>query len=450
MEEEIGGVSYTPLEKKALKTKALDDIYRQAVSVLSADDIVQSVIAGYDNKGLVVANDDKEEAEANGKTTNAVVPTANTAAEIIEDSNKDSNKTAASTQSKKVLPDKKDLPEVFNYDPIINSIFSNSNVKYTADTINVDGVTEGKDYLNTLSSPMLGLINEFSEAGIKFRITSGYREGAKTASGNDSKHASGNAIDFVPADGDYEKVKEIIGSNPDLIRYFHVNNIGILDETTEEMLKRTNGTAPHWHIGTDHSAKKGFYNWFRDKMNEDYYSSIIKPPVEDKEEIKKALSDYSNKAWSPEIEESFVDMISRSKWPFDAILKAIKTESNFDPEAKSSSSTATGLMQITQSTAKELLGADAAKEYANNTRPVQKQIKDIEIVLNKLHENLQGENDKITFGRLKINLLAPNAGLKDKVSELVMKSVPSIVRKELPHKDATYTDLMNAYDKVYP
>ena len=48
---------------------------------------------------------------------------------------------------------------------------------------------------------MQELINLMVEEGISFRITSGYRPGAKTKQGRPSHHGAGNAIDITPIKG---------------------------------------------------------------------------------------------------------------------------------------------------------------------------------------------------------------------------------------------------------
>ena len=48
---------------------------------------------------------------------------------------------------------------------------------------------------------MQGFLDEASKHGIYFRITSGVREGAITSNGNKSNHATGDAIDITPLDG---------------------------------------------------------------------------------------------------------------------------------------------------------------------------------------------------------------------------------------------------------
>ena len=48
---------------------------------------------------------------------------------------------------------------------------------------------------------MQGFLDEAAKHGIYFRITSGVREDAATSKGNRSNHATGNAIDITPLEG---------------------------------------------------------------------------------------------------------------------------------------------------------------------------------------------------------------------------------------------------------
>lgn len=105
---------------------------------------------------------------------------------------------------------------------------------------------------------MQELLDRFADAGISLRITSGYRPGATTSSGNQSWHASGYALDITPIAGQtYEDLKQQLRDNPDLVKWMQDNGFGIIDETTPEMQSRTGATGAHWHIGKDKLAQSG-------------------------------------------------------------------------------------------------------------------------------------------------------------------------------------------------
>ncbi len=103
---------------------------------------------------------------------------------------------------------------------------------------------------------MQGALDALSNAGISFRVTSGVRPGALTAQGRQSHHANGNAVDIVI--DDYEDAKRKIKASKELQDVFNTNKWGILEETTPDVLARTKGTGPHWHIGLDNIAIENF------------------------------------------------------------------------------------------------------------------------------------------------------------------------------------------------
>lgn len=106
-----------------------------------------------------------------------------------------------------------------------------------------------------LHSDITKLLDLFNKYGLKIRVTSGYREGATTKQGNKSHHASGMAIDIVPEDGDFSKLAKTIRETPEIKNYMISKGLGVLDETTQEMLARTGGTGAHYHIGPDRIAQ---------------------------------------------------------------------------------------------------------------------------------------------------------------------------------------------------
>jgi hypothetical protein len=102
------------------------------------------------------------------------------------------------------------------------------------------------------------IIAELSKLGISGTVSSGIREGAKTAQGKTSFHAVGQAFDFVPsAKYTSEQFKELLLTSG---AYDYVKSLGynILDETTPEIMKKTGATGPHFHFGKDPiKAKNG-------------------------------------------------------------------------------------------------------------------------------------------------------------------------------------------------
>ena len=115
--------------------------------------------------------------------------------------------------------------------------------------------------------PKLGLMGEFvkiaTEEGIPFRVTSGYRPNSITSNGSHSWHSKGLALDIIPKEGvSWEVFKNSFNKAPKTLKWIRDNKMGILDETTPEMLARTGGTGAHWHIGRDKMAVDSFSKMF--------------------------------------------------------------------------------------------------------------------------------------------------------------------------------------------
>ena len=95
------------------------------------------------------------------------------------------------------------------------------------------------------------------------RITSGYRPGAKTKDGKDSWHSKkdsrGNsrAYDIVPTDENFSSLN-IFYTNPQIRKWMNYNGLGILEETTPDIMARTGATGKHWHIGPDDTARNNY------------------------------------------------------------------------------------------------------------------------------------------------------------------------------------------------
>ena len=105
---------------------------------------------------------------------------------------------------------------------------------------------------------MQALLDEAAKYGIYFRITSGLRPGATTKQGKKSHHASGNAIDVTPIEGQtYADLTTKIRNSPEFVKWMREHGYGIYDETTSAVMARTGATGAHWHIGPDRVAVAG-------------------------------------------------------------------------------------------------------------------------------------------------------------------------------------------------
>lgn len=110
---------------------------------------------------------------------------------------------------------------------------------------------------------------------------------------------------------------------------------------------------------------------------------------------------------------------------------------------------ARGLTQFTKSTAIELLGKDVWNEYLNGTRTFEEQIQDIKKLYTRIKRNWKYKPDWQTFGRWKVNLLAPYSSLKSVISNRVWNtSLSDNIKSHLTKGVSTYEDLANAYDNL--
>lgn len=132
-----------------------------------------------------------------------------------------------------------------------DDLFSESEITPAHTEEHAAEVTTKKD----ISDDLKTLLGMFSKAGIKVRMTSGYREGATTKQGNPSHHATGHAMDIVPENGDFKALALAIKTNPEISAFMKSKGLGILDETSAEMLAKTGGSGAHFHVGPDKIAQ---------------------------------------------------------------------------------------------------------------------------------------------------------------------------------------------------
>lgn len=106
-------------------------------------------------------------------------------------------------------------------------------------------------------------LQEAAKYGIYMRVTRGLEENAKTSGGKTSFHALGDAIDITPLPGQtFEDLKQSFYNNPGLIQWMRDRGFGILEETSEDIMRKTGASGKHWHIGKDEIAIEGLNKLF--------------------------------------------------------------------------------------------------------------------------------------------------------------------------------------------
>ena len=111
-------------------------------------------------------------------------------------------------------------------------------------------------YYNSLSSNLKGFIDDvYALDDGKFkgiRLTSGKRD--KKEGDRDSKHHTGDAVDIAAWQNGGELGNELYSrllNTRDGLAILNKHGLGIYDETDPAELKKTGGSGPHFHIGSD-------------------------------------------------------------------------------------------------------------------------------------------------------------------------------------------------------
>lgn len=113
----------------------------------------------------------------------------------------------------------------------------------------------------------VGNLQEFLDIlannNIYVRITSGFRKDAVTSNNNTSNHATGNAIDITPIEGEtWEELINKMKNSPEVRRFMREHKMRILDERSPEMLAKTGGTGAHLHISYGKTEGKNSDEFF--------------------------------------------------------------------------------------------------------------------------------------------------------------------------------------------
>lgn len=221
---------------------------------------------------------------------------------------------------------------------------SNQNQDYF-NSINFQDIEDDADQID----PNTPIDQALKSQGIKFRVSRSYQKGARTKQGRSSNHSkldnNGNPIayDIVPLDGDFNKLKRQILSNPKLVQYFNSRGIGIIDESNNHNIAITGATGKHFHIGPDQWALRTFNQWKNGNIS---YSKqggkirfgnggIVRSDT---------ISDNEKKAG----EQLYNNLLSNGYSPesASALISNMYFESKFNPDSVNKSSGARGLFQI--------------------------------------------------------------------------------------------------------
>lgn len=180
--------------------------------------------------------------------------------------------------------------------------YLNNNITPKVEVIKSERVTRAFPEKHKWGGKHVGFMYELLEvlnnAGIGFRVTSGYRPKSKTASNRTSYHALGKAVDIVP-DGNetFESIARKIVTNPTVLNYFKEHKLGVYDETTKQVLSRTGGTGPHYHIGPDKVAIRGL-----EEFERLYKEDILLQESEPQSEFPLFWGGFSYSGWKSDTE----------------------------------------------------------------------------------------------------------------------------------------------------
>jgi hypothetical protein len=148
-----------------------------------------------------------------------------------------------------------------------------------------------KDYINqTKDSPnmhrdLVLFRQELEQIFPDLKYTSGYRPGAKTASGAPSRHGKGEAWDIA----NRPEVYNFLWNTGEGLALLNKYGLGVLDETDPKTMKRTGATGKHFHIGKDSTlvplARARYREFTKDgaptyatQTNNEYESAQISVP----------------------------------------------------------------------------------------------------------------------------------------------------------------------------
>lgn len=195
-------------------------------------------------------------------------------------------------------------------------------------------------------------------------------------------------------------------------------------------------------------------------LTEDEFFKYINTPIR-----QKTWESNNFKGWSDEDLRYLYNKLATTGWDPKALMYAIDRETNFMPYAKNPSTSAIGLAQLTKAQLKQLY-KDSYKDltekelmdkvnnvynsYRNKTRSIKDIVDDTILQYSWMRNRLKTEPENMGYGRIKVNLLAPNARLDDIVPKYVYEgSLTKAQQAKIKLGEATYRDLMKMYDEEF-
>ena len=157
------------------------------------------------------------------------------------------------------------------------------------------------------------------------------------------------------------------------------------------------------------------------------------------------------KWWNKEDVDYLYSRLGDTGFTPEAVMYALGTESGYNPYAKSKISSAIGLGQLTKGTLKSMYPnswEDIYDQYINEERGIRNVIDDAISNLSRINKNITSERDNLGYGRLKVNLLAPNSSLDSRISGVILKSLTKEQKKKVTD-NFTYRDLMKMYQEEF-
>lgn len=195
---------------------------------------------------------------------------------------------------------------------------------------------------------------------------------------------------------------------------------------------------------------------YRDQLSDSYPSNYIEladyqaPHSLERNTFDAYTAPYIQ-GWNAEDIDYLYSRLGDTGFTPEAVMYALGTESSYNPYAKSKISSAVGLGQLTKGTLKSLYPKDwedVYDQYINEERSIRDVIDDAVLNLTRINKNITSERDNLGYGRLKVNLLAPNSSLDSRISGVILKSLTKEQKKKVTN-NFTYRDLMNMYQEEF-